>query len=65
MDVNEIHVPNYRELAVKHAYEGLKEIEFLMKYMPDYPEGVFPEKSFFYPILSTIYPHLTKNLVEE
>ena len=57
MDVNEIHVPNYRELAVKRVYEGFKEIEFLMKYMADYLEGVFPENSFFYSILSTIYPH--------
>ena len=65
MDVNEIHAPNYRELVVKRVYEGLKEIEFLMKYMPDYPEGVFPEKSFFYSVLSTIYPYWTKNLVEE
>ena len=65
MDVNEIHVTNYRELAVKRVYEGLKEIEFLMKYMPDYPEGVSPEKLFFCPVLSTIYPDWTKNLVEE
>ena len=57
MNVNEINVLDYRELAVKHVYEGLIKIEFSMRYMLDYPEGVFQEKSFFYSVLSTIYPH--------
>ena len=65
MDINEIHAPNYRELAVKRVYEGLKEIEFLIKYIPDYPEGVFPEKIIFlFCIINNLFI-LNKKLVEE
>ena len=42
-DVSEIYVPNYRELVVKQVFPELKVNELLMKYMPNYPEGGFPE----------------------
>ena len=36
-----------------------------MRYFPDYPENIFPEKYFMYTILATIYPKNTKNLILE
>ena len=63
-EVNTIHVPSYRELAVKRVYPELKGIENLMKYIPDYPDKVLPEKFFFYSILATLYPYNTENLIK-
>ena len=63
-EINTIHVPSYRELVVKRVYPELKGIENLMKYIPDYPDKVIPEKFFFYSILATFYPYNTENLIK-
>ena len=64
-EVNEIYNPSYRELAVKNVYPELKGIELLMRYFPDYPENILPERSFKYAILSTLSPNNMKNLITD
>ena len=63
-EVNTIHVQSYREITVKRVYPELKGIENLMKYIPDYPDKVLPEKFFFYSTLAILYPYNTENLIK-
>ena len=63
-DVSEIYVLNYRELAVKRVFPELKVNEILMKYMSDYPEGGFPEKTYFYSIMNSLLPNGTGALIK-
>ena len=37
----------------------------MIRYFPDYPDNILPEKYFMYIILATIYPKNTKNLILE
>ena len=35
-----------------------------MRYIPDYPDKVLPERFFFYSILATLFPNNTKGLIK-
>ena len=63
-DVKETHVPNYRELAVKRVFPELRVNEHFMKYMPNYPEKMLPEKAYFYSFLNLLYANGTENLLK-
>ena len=63
-DVSEIYVSNYRELAVKRVFPELKMNELLMKNMPDYPEDGFPEKTYFYSIMNSLFRNGTGALIK-
>ena len=58
-------IPFYQELAIKDVYPKLKDNAYLKLYLPDYPESVMPERSFFYTVLSTLFPRETLELVKE
>ena len=40
----------YSLVAVKSLYPQVKELEVVKDYFPDYEEGKYPPKEFFYPV---------------
>ena len=63
-DIEETHVPNSRELAVKRVIPELRVNEHFIKYMPDYPEKMLAEKAYFYLVSNSLYPNGTENLLK-
>ena len=63
IDVSEIYVPIYRELIVKLVFPELKEKELQIKYTPDNSEGGFPEKTYFYSIMNSLFTNGTGALI--
>ena len=37
----------------------------LKRYLPDYNDSTYPEKQFFYPLISTLFPTEVADLVKE
>ena len=61
----ELHIPAYAELSVKKMYPKLLENLFFKDHMPDYPNSVLPERSFFYPVVTTLFQKETLQLVRK
>ena len=57
-------IPFFQELAIKNVYPKLKDNAYLKLYLPDYPESVMPEISFFYTVLSTLFQRETLELAK-
>ena len=64
IDVSEVYVPNYRELVVKRVFPELEVNELLIKFMPDYPEVGFPEKTYFHSIMNSLFPNGTRAFIK-
>ena len=56
-------IPNFPELAVRNMWRDVKKNDYFMSYMPDYQEGRYPDKYFFYSILNTVYDNCIPRLV--
>ena len=52
-----IEVPRYDELVVKVLYPKFKNDATFMMYFPDrMPKGRWPDRTYFYTVLNTLYP---------
>ena len=57
VEVKDINVPHYDELAVKALYPQFKKDPIFMSYFPDkYPAGKSPPRDYFFNVLNTLYP---------
>ena len=54
-EIKELHNPYYSKLSVERVYPIIKQHEILLKFLPDYPENEFTNRSFFYGIVSTLF----------
>ena len=62
--VTYISVPNFDELSVKNLWAGLKDDDAFKIYFNDiYPKERFPERSYFFNILNTIYPDYLSSIM--
>ena len=46
-------------------YPKMKNDEYISKFLPDYPKGQLPEKTFFHCIICSIYPEQMFQIVYE
>ena len=60
-----IEIPAYSELSIKNLYTNLKDQYLLKRYLPDYSKNSLPDKQFFYPVISTLFPKEVGDLVKE
>lgn len=51
-----INPPRIREFSVNRLWAQLREDGRVLPYFPDYKAGKFPRRSFFFKILSTVFP---------
>ena len=59
-----LSVPRFHELNVKDIWELVKEVDELLQYFPDYPDGQLPERDFLFTILSTVRPEGLKQIIK-
>ena len=60
-----IEYPYYSELSVQRVYLIVKQHEILLKYLPDYHKNEFPNRSFFYGIVFTLFPNELTELIKK
>ena len=60
-----IEIPAYAELSVNNLYSKLKDHVHLKMHLPDYNDNVLPDKQFFYPLISTLFPKEVIEIVKE
>ena len=59
-----VTVPQYDELAVKHVFAKFKNAPAVMLYLQDeYPKDRYPDRSYFYTVLNTVYPEYVSNMI--
>ena len=59
-----IPVPFYEELSASNMWEFIKEVPDLIKYFPDFPEHVVPDRTDLFTILSTLKGDELKKLIK-
>ena len=63
-DVQEVAVPHYDELSVKHIYPMFAKDAEVMQYFPDaYPKGKGPPREYFFNVLNTLRPEYLQQVM--
>ena len=65
VEVKMVNVPKFDELSVNAIYPKFKNDPVFMAYFPDQlPKGRWPDRTYFYNVMNTIYPDYTRSLVQ-
>ena len=62
-EIVNINILNFNELSIKNIWSSFTQNITVKQYIPDYKVGQYPEKDFFFGILSTLYPHQIEDLL--
>ena len=63
VQINNVNIPNFDEFAVKNVYSKLTYNKLLMSYFPELGMNRWIYRSYFYDVISTLYPDYVSNMI--
>ena len=63
VQINKVNIPNFDEFAVKNVYSKLTNNKLLKSYFPELGKNRWIDRSYFYDVLSTLYPEYVSNMI--
>ena len=61
--INKVNIPNFEELSVKNVYNKIANNNILMPYFPEIEKSRMIDRSYFYDVLSTLYPEYVADMI--